>query len=279
MRNWQLSALLQSIIVLFWSLKAQFSSLKASSSVHTEGFFSHSVASLPVSITTRAKCQHPAADWGLGDPQWSSFGREEFPVACPVSSCSLFEMLLWTDIHGSPLVVSVKAALNVSIGIDKHVNRSLAGREACTVQAQAMNLHTPGSAVHLTCRWWRGRWRGSSRFNYSFFFSLSFWHPAITLSLPAGSRKVSAKPLFWLGFSNTQFWPPEELLFSLARVKALHHLSPSDTLSCSLSPIVSCQICLHSEGLVKLPGRNNSKHRTGPTSPVSHKLLQTFLFH
>lgn len=170
MRNWQLSALLQSIIVLFWSLKVQFSSLKASSSV--QGFFSHSVASLPVSITTRAKCQHPAADWGLGDPQWSSFGREEFPVACPVSSCSLFEMLLWTDIHGSPLVVSVKAALNVSIGIDKHVNRSLAGREACTVQAQAMNLHTPGSAVHLTCRWWRGRWRGSSRFNYSFFFAL-----------------------------------------------------------------------------------------------------------
>jgi len=43
--------------------------------------------------------------------------------------------------------------------------------------------------------------------------------------IPAGSREVAAKPSFWLGFSNTRFWPPEELLFSLAHVEALYHLS------------------------------------------------------
>lgn len=66
-----------------------------------------------------------------------------------------------------------------------------------------------------------------------------------SLSLPVGSKRVTANPLFWLGFSNTQFWPPEELLFSLAHVKALYHLSLSYIFLYSLVPILSCQTCLH----------------------------------
>ncbi len=46
-----------------------------------------------------------------------------------------------------------------------------------------------------------------------------------SLSLSVGSREVAVKPFFWLRFSKMHFWPPEELPFSLAHVKALYHLS------------------------------------------------------
>lgn len=62
-------------------------------------------------------------------------------------------------------------------------------------------------------------------------------------------------------------------IFSLARVEALHH---SSVLSCSLA--VSCRICLHG-GLLKSPGKDESKDRTSPASPVSRKLLQSSLFY
>lgn len=169
-------------------------------------------------------------------------------------------------------MASVRGRLDVSVGMDEHVNRSLAEkRRFCAIQAQPMNLRTPGSTVHLTCRSWRRRRRTSSRFNYSF-FSLFDIQPS--LSLPVGSREVTPKPFFWLRFSEMQFWPPEELPFSLAHVKALYHLSFWNFLVLSVLRSLSD---LSLRGLVKLPGKNNSKHWTGPASPVSCKLLQTFV--
>lgn len=76
---------------------------------------------------------------------------------------------------------SVKRALNVSIGMDKHVNRSLAEEEDCANQAEPMNPHTPGSTVHLTCRSWSWRRRRSLRFNYSFLLFLTSSHHSLSL--------------------------------------------------------------------------------------------------
>lgn len=72
----------------------------------------------------------------------------------------------------SPLSGSEKDILNVSVGMDEHVNRSLAAEEDCTNQPRPMSPHTKGSAVHLTCR----SWRRSLRFNYSFLLFLTRSH-------------------------------------------------------------------------------------------------------
>lgn len=142
---------------------------------------------LPVSITIRTTFQHPAAEWGLEIHNRAHLAGKNcrllfrFHFVLCFAWNAFLEKCSWVTV-----MASAKAALNVAIGVDKHVNRSLAEQEDCTIQAQPMNLHTPGSTVHLTCR----RRRRSSRFNCSLFFS--FWHPAITLA-PCGEQKGHTK--------------------------------------------------------------------------------------
>lgn len=96
---------------------------------------------------------------------------------------------------------------------------------------------------------------------------------AITLSRPpAGSCGVNASPLA-LRRQHAALASRRTPILSLARVEALHHSSVL-----LYSPAVSCRICLH-RGLLKSPGKDESKNRTGPVSPVSRKLPQTSLFH
>lgn len=206
------------------------------------------------------------------DPQQSSSGPNESSVSFPVSFCSL--LFAWSAFLGNCSRVTVHGVGKRSLkcfcwhgrACQQEFGRT---RRVCTIQAQLVNPQTRGSAVHLTCR--RRRTRRSFTFNY-LFFSLFDIQPS--LSLPAGSRKVTAKPFFWLGFCNTRFWPPEELL-------SLWHMLRRSIISLFLilSHTLSVLSDLSSQGLVKLPGRNKSKRWTGPVSPVSHKLLQTFLFH
>lgn len=150
---------------------------------------------LPGSITIRMMFQHPAVEWAL-----EIHNREHFiwpmiivsSFSCFFSFSALLEMLFWKNVHGSLFSGSVKRSLNFSIGMAKHVNRSLAESEACTIHAQPMNLHTPGSTVHLTCRSWKQRRRRSSRFDCFFF---SFCHLAITLA-PCGESKGHSEGFF-----------------------------------------------------------------------------------
>lgn len=98
--------------------------------------------------------------------------------------------------------------------------------------------------------------------------------PSLSLS-PVPCRELKGQWLsFWLWLrQHAALASRRTSIFSLARVEALHH---SSVLSCSLA--VSCRICLHG-GLLKSPGKDESKDRTSPSSPVSRKLLQSSLFY
>lgn len=93
-----------------------------------------------------------------------------------------------------------------------------------------------------------------------------------SLSPPAGSWGVNASPLAPVK-RHAALASKRTPILSLARVEALHHSSVL-----LYSPAVSCRICLH-RGLLKSPGKDESKNRTGPVSPASRKLLQTSPFH
>lgn len=205
------------------------------------------------------------------DPQQSSSGPKELSVSFPVSLCAL--LFAWNAFLGNCSRVTVHGVGKRSLkcfcwhgwACQQEFGRT---RRVCKIQAQLVNPQDRGTAVHLTCR--RRRTRVLRLTTH--FFSLFDIPPS--LSLPVGSRKVTAKPFFWLGFCNTRFWPPEELL-------SLWHMLRRSIISLFLilSHTLSLLSDLSSQGLVKLPGRNKSKRWTGPVSPVSHKLLQTFLFH
>lgn len=227
---------------------------------------------LPVSITIISKFQHPAAEWEVEIHSRAHLARtnRQFLFRFPFALCFLLEVHFWEIVQGSLFMASVNAASNVSVGMDEHVNRSLAGQEESARFRLNLWIHKPEAP---RCTWPAGDGgrEGVLRLT-TCFFSLFDIQPS--LSLPAGSRKVTAKPFFWLGFCNTRFWPPEELL-------SLWHMLRRSIISLFLilSHTLSVLSDLSSQGLVKLPGRNKSKRWTGPVSPVSHKLLQTFLFH
>lgn len=136
------------------------------------------------------KVQHPAAEWGLEIHDGAHFIWPERIVSC--FSCflllsALLEMLFWKNIQGSLFMGSVKRSLKCFYWHRQACQQEFGRtRRLFTIQAEPMNLHTPGSTVHLTCRSWSGRRRRRSWFNYSFFSSS--WHPAITLA-PCGEQK------------------------------------------------------------------------------------------
>lgn len=114
--------------------------------------------------------KHPAVESGF-------HSRTCFNWAERIISCffpfPLPEMLVWENVHRSLFMGSPKEVLNVSIGKDKQVSRSLAEQQDFTNQA----LRTLGSTVHLTCWSWRRR----LRFNYSFFLFLTSSHHSLSL--------------------------------------------------------------------------------------------------
>lgn len=109
--------------------------------------------------------------------------------------------------------------------------------------------------------------------------SFSFWHPAITLSLPLQGAGRSHWSLYSGSGLAKRSSGLQKNCFSLWHM--LRHDRRS-IISLSLF-ILSCSLLcrsllsdLSSQGLVKSPGKDHSKHWTELMSPVSHKLLQTF---
>lgn len=143
---------------------------------------------LPVSITIRTRFQHPAVEWGLEIHNKAHFIWLERTVSC--FSCFLLlsvllEILFCKNYHGSLFMGSVKAALNVSIGMDKHVNRSLAKQE----DSAQFRLNLWSYIPQSQCTWPAGVGdRGGEGVLglTTFFFSL--WHAAITLA-PCGEQR------------------------------------------------------------------------------------------
>lgn len=175
---------------------------------------------------------------GVADQQLSSFGRKRncrslfrFPLALSLLlELNLVHRSLFEDISKKRLYVLLLAWAGMSTGVRPSQESLLCSSGSIRRRAEPRRRGAPDLQ----------EWRRTSRFNYSL-FSLLDMQPS--LSLPVGSSGVTAKPFFWLGFSSAQFWPPGELLFSLAHVEALYHLSLSLVLgrarSSPLTPVRS----------------------------------------
>lgn len=188
-----------------------------------------------------------------------------FPFSILLAFLSLLE-----NVHRSPFIGSVKGALKCvswhGLACQQEFGRT---RRHYTIQTQPMNLHTPGSTVHLTCRSWRRR---SSWFNYAFFLFLTSSHHSRSLR---GAER-SKRSLYSGSGLATRSSGLQKNSYSLWHMLRRSIISLSLLYSPMLSLPRSLLSDLSSRGLVKLPGKNNSKHWTGPMSPVSHKPLQTF---
>lgn len=169
---------------------------------HTEAFLLPQCRIISaISISIKMRFWHPAVESRV----------EMHKTVGPVSNrCFGLVMLVWETIHWSVFMGSLKAAFNVSVGIKKNVSRGLLeqGLGSCEPQAPL-------------CTWPAGvgeRVRGLTT------HSFPFWHLAFTLSAPLQGAGRSEWSLY---SGNMQLCPPEELLLSLAHVKAFYHLSPS----------------------------------------------------
>lgn len=168
----------------------------------------------------------------------------------------LFEMFLLESVHRSVFTGSQKAALNVSIGRNCAVNRSLAG---------VRRLYRLRSNAAPDLQEAETRIRSSICFNYYFVLFLTCSHHSP--SLWGAERSVQSPRSGWgLATRGSSLQKNSKSLWHTSRCSIIF-FSPGCSHPTSFLSDLSTQ------GLVKWPGKSCSKHWTGQMSPESHKLF------
>lgn len=137
---------------------------------------------LPVSITIISKFQHPAVEWEVEIHSRAHLARtnRQFLFRFPFALCFLLEVHFWEIVQGSLFMASVNAASNVSVGMDEHVNRSLAGQEESARFRLNLWIHKPEAP---RCTWPAGDGgrEGVLRLTTCFFLFLTSSHHSRSL--------------------------------------------------------------------------------------------------
>lgn len=221
-------------------------SRNAPSSIHTEEFLKQWCMITSASFNYNQK-EVSASSCGTtrvwrSTIELISFGWKELSVAFPFFFfCSLLlkNSSLWKNVHRSPFMGSVKGSLNVSIGMDEHVNRSLAEQEDSAQSRLDLWIYILQAPQ---CTWPAGvKDGGGEVLALTTRFFLSF----LTSSHHSRSLRGAERSHWSLSSGSglaTRSSGLQENSYSLWHMLRRSIIPLFRILS---SPVLSCQICLH----------------------------------